>query len=105
MAVVTHHPVVVHLKGVAVGGLAVDVDLVALPCQVVELVGVNDALLKRYSVDIQLHCNSFLRNIQRPEVVYIPRIEVGTVGEKAGAGAFAWGLHVAHHGGDVGQFD
>ena len=44
VAVVTHHPVVVHLKGVAVGGLAVDVDLVALHFQVVQLVCMDDAL-------------------------------------------------------------
>ena len=30
VAVVTHHPVIVHLEGVAVSGLAVDEDLVAL---------------------------------------------------------------------------
>ena len=46
VAVVAHHPVVVHLEGVAVGQLTVDVDLVAFRLQVVEFVGVDDALVE-----------------------------------------------------------
>ena len=105
VAVVAHHPIVVHLESVIVSGLAIDVDLVALYLQVVQLVSVDDALVQRQSVDIQRNRNALLGDVERPEVVDIPRIEVGAVGEEACAGVCARCLYVAHHGGDVRQLD
>ena len=97
VAVVAHHPVVVHLEGVTIGGLAIDIDLVALHLQVMEFVGMDDALVERQSVKVKFYCHTLLGDIKRPEVVDIPRIEVGTVGEEAGIGTFTRGLHVAHY--------
>ncbi len=97
MAVVAHHPVVVHLEGVAVGRFSVDEDLVALHFQVVEFISMDDALVERQGVEVEFHRHAFFGDIERSEVVDIPRIKVGTVGEDARTGTFTRGLYVAHY--------
>ena len=72
VAVVTHHPVVVHLEGILVGFLAVDVDSVRLDLQFVTFVGHNTALIDRQIVLGQSNGSTFGRYPDRTVVVAVP---------------------------------
>ena len=85
MSVVAHHPVVVHLEGVAVDRLSVDVDLVAFHLQVVKFIGMDDALIERQVFQRKLYGLAFLGNLDGTIVVDTPRIEVWTVGINIGS--------------------
>ena len=60
VAVVAHHPIVIHLKGVGISWLTVDENLVTFNFQVVKLVGVNDTLVERQIFGVQSHGDAFL---------------------------------------------
>ena len=74
VAVVAHHPVVIHLKGVGIGWLTIDENLVAFNLQVVKLVGVDDALVERQISGVQSHGDAFLWQHDWSVIVDIPRI-------------------------------
>src|ERR1700741_1908115 len=47
VAVIAHHPVVVHLKGITIGFYAVDEDVFTVHCQLVMLILGNTAFVER----------------------------------------------------------
>ena len=74
VAVVAHHPIVIHLKGVGISWLTIDENLVAFNFQVVKLVGVDDALVERQISGVQSHGDAFLWQHDWSVIVDIPRI-------------------------------
>ncbi len=72
IAVVAHHPVVVHRKGVVCGRHAVDADFFAVDFQRVTLVHLDDAAVERQIVRRERHRGSFLRYPDRAVVVLAP---------------------------------
>ena len=74
VAVVAHHPVVVHLEGVAVAALAVDVDAVVAHLEVVVLIDIYYAAVERKDILREGYRGTLLGNPQRAEVVGCPRV-------------------------------
>ena len=72
VAVVTHHPVVVHLERIAVGRLAVDIDAVVFHHQLVVLIDTDGSLIDGDVVHGELESGSFLRDPDRSVVVACP---------------------------------
>ena len=96
VAVVAHHPIVVHGKCVAVGRLAVDNDDGVGHLQCMVFVGGDDALVERQVVYGELHRCAFLRHANGAEVVACPA--VGSLEwENASAALFRFD----HYFGDV----
>ena len=62
VAVVAHHPVVVHIEGIGVGLFTVDVDAVFLDFQFVALIGDDAAFVDGQVVLGQLDGGAFGRN-------------------------------------------
>ena len=97
VAVVAHHPVVVHLEGVARGGLAVDVYASAAHLQVVALVHLDGPLVYGYVVHGEPYGGSALGNpygavvVARPACVAVEGIYVAG----GGVGGYLRRLHEA----------
>jgi hypothetical protein len=72
MAVVTHHPIIIHGEGIAGGRLAVDENFVVFDLQVMEFVSVDDTLIERQVFKGELHGLALLWNIDGTIVVDIP---------------------------------
>ena len=72
VAVVAHHPVVVHIEGIGVGLFTVDVDAVFLDFQFVALIGDDAAFVDGQVVLGQLDGGAFGRNPYRAVVVAVP---------------------------------
>ena len=100
MAVVAHHPVIVHGEGVAVGGLSVDKDLAVLDLQVVKFVGMDDALVKGQVFQVEWYGLAFVWNLNGAEIIHVPGIEVGTVWEDFVVDSFAGGGDIPFDRGD-----
>ena len=103
VAVVAHHPVVVHGEGIAVGGFSVNIDGVVFHFQVMQLVGVDDTFVEWQVLEGELDGLSLLGNLERTVVVDVPWIKVGTVREDFKVGAFTGRGVVAFHRGDEGE--
>ena len=72
VAIVAHQPVVIHLEGISVGFLTVDVNLAVLHLKVVAFVGMDAAFVDRQIVQSQVDGFTFLRNPDRAVVVGSP---------------------------------
>ena len=72
VAVVAHHPVVVHIEGIGVGLFTVDVDAVFLDFQFVAFVSNDAAFVDGKVVLGQLDGGAFGRNPYRAVVVAVP---------------------------------
>ena len=72
MAVVAHHPVVVHLERIAGGFLAVDEDFAILHLQVVALIYADRTVVDGNVLERELHRGAFLWNPDRTIVVARP---------------------------------
>ena len=94
MAVVAHHPVIVHLERILVGLLAVDVYLSAAHLQVVALVDADGALVNGYVLHRQAHRSALLRYpygaivVPRPAGIGVQRIDVSGNGVGVEGDAF-----------------
>ena len=74
MAVVTHHPVVVHLEGVLLRLLTIDKDFTVLDLQVVTLIHLNGMLVDGNIVHRQSYLLTLLRNPDRAVIVSCPML-------------------------------
>ena len=72
MTVVTHHPVVVHLEGIVVGLLAIDIDLTAFHLKSVMLISLDRTLIYSDVIHSELDGSTLLRNPYRTVVVACP---------------------------------
>ena len=72
MAVVTHHPVVVHLEGIAAGRLSVDVDAAVPYLQIVLLIHLDATLIDGEVLQCERDGLAFGRNPYRSVVVACP---------------------------------
>ena len=84
VAVVAHHPVIVHLECVAVGGSAVDVDNAVAHGEVVALIVADYALIDGQIIKGELQCGSLLGNPYLAIVGACPAIVV------------SYGIHIHH---------
>ena len=86
VAVVTHHPVVVHLEGVLLRLLTIDKDSPVLDLQVVTLINLDGTLVDGNIIHRQGYLLTFLRNpdgsviVSRPVLIAIQRIDFQIVG-------------------------
>ena len=72
VAVVAHHPVIVHLERIVVLRLAVDVDFAVLHLQVIALVCADGALVYGIVGRSKMECGSTFRNPYLAHVVALP---------------------------------
>ena len=69
VAVVTHHPIVVHCKCITVGWYAVDNNLIINNIELVPLVLLDNSAVERQIFGGKVNCRTLLRNIERTKVV------------------------------------
>ena len=62
VAVIAHHPVVVHLKAIRIRLLTVDVDFPIFHLQIIAFVDANGAFIDRQVVERKLEACAFFRN-------------------------------------------
>ena len=72
MAVVTHHPVVIHFEGIFIGFFTVDIDTVRLHFQLVAFVCHDTTFVDRQVVRSQRNGSSLGRNPDWAVVVAVP---------------------------------
>ena len=72
VAVVAHHPVIVHFKGILIGFLAVDINTVRLDLQFISFVSDNTTFVDRQVIFSQSDSSTFGGNPDRTVVVTVP---------------------------------
>ena len=74
VTVISHHPVIIHLKGITIGRLPIHQYNRIPYFQSIPFVNTYDSFIQRQSLQIQFYPLSFFRYIQRTEIIYIPGI-------------------------------
>src|SRR6185437_3904043 len=74
VAVIAHHPVVVHFKGIAVGFFDVDEDVFAGYLHLIVFVHLDAALVQREGETVELYRPALFGDDDGPEVVDVPMI-------------------------------
>ena len=74
VTVVAHNPVVVHIEGIFVTLLTIDVDLFIFYLQIVIFVDINNSLIQWQVFERELNCSALLRNPKWAKIIGCPRI-------------------------------
>ena len=74
VAVIAHHPIVIHFEGVGVRLFTIDINIMTFDLHFVFLVNRDSATIDREGKAVELHCPATFGYDNRAEIVLVPAI-------------------------------